>query len=339
MAKAVEAGVPVYTSLADLARQFDPNLGSYHQHPSAYPPTVVLLVRPLAELSYIQALLVWDVFELLCFVIASLLVVQYFRRRTRVDLIVLVIFMCVLWPPFYYDLYHGQVMMTILLLLTVTWLALTGGRRTLAGIFLGLLFAVKLYAWPIALLLILKRNYRTVFWAGGVFLVLNAIVAVWLGVGTLTQYYFEVAPANGQIYRTHPLNFSLFGQGSGLFGPWFGFILAAGVLVLSLVLALRSPDFDHAFMIMAAATIILSPVSWAHYMVTLLPALCLVASLKDFQIQEKVLIALLFYVAVPEIYESFLPRTIIRLIPVLFVLGLMVLLSRQLRKPAKQVEA
>jgi len=246
----------------------------------------------------------------------------------------MVIWMCVPWPPFHHDLYHGQVMMTMLLLLTGTWLALTSGRENLAGLLLGLSFALKLYGWPIAIFLLLKRKFRTVFLAIGVFALLNAAVAAWQGVGTLTEYYLKVAPAIGRIYRTHPLNFSLFAQGSGVFPPWFGFMLVAVVLVLSLVLALRSPDFDHAFMIMTAATIILSPVAWAHYMVTLMPSLCLVATAKDLQMREKVLVAFLFYVAVPEVYESILPRTIVRLIPVLFVLTLIVLLSRQLRKPS-----
>ena len=329
MAKAAVAGLPLYAPLVDLAHALDPNLTQYHQHPSAYPPTALIFIWPLAWLSYTSALVLWDVTEVVCFGVASTLIVKKLLSRTTLDRMLLVLVSCILWPPFYYDFYHGQVMMLILLLLTATWLSLTSGRNVLAGIFLGLLFALKLYGWPIAIFLILKRKFEPVVCAGIVFLLLNLIVAAWLGFAPLKQY-LPVAREIESIYRTHPLNFSLLAQGTNWLGQWFGMLLLVMGLIVSLVLASRAPDFDHGFMIMIAATIILTPISWAHYMITLVPALCLIASWKDMQLGEKVLIALLFYLAVPEIYESFVPRPIIRIMPVLFVIGLMVLLSRSL---------
>jgi len=338
MAKAAVAGQPIYAPLVDLARMFDPNLTQYHQHASAYPPTVLFFIWTLAWLPYTSALILWDVMEVVCFLFASALIVRKLRSRTTLDRLVLVIVSCVLWPPFYYDFYHGQVMMMILLLLTATWLALCSGRNVLAGICLGLLFALKLYGWPIAFFLILKRKFKPVVWAGVVFLLLNLVVAAWLGAGPLI-HYVAVAHEIESIYRTHPLNFSVLAQATNLLGQWFGMLLLVMGLILSLALASRAPDFDHGFMIMIAATIILTPVSWAHYLITLVPAFCLIVSWKDMQLREKVLVAILFYLAVPEIYESVVPRPIIRVMPVLFVLGLMVLLSRLLRhEPVRSKE-
>jgi hypothetical protein len=276
---------------------------------------------------------VWDIVEIICFAIASTLVLRELRSRTSLDRLALVVVACLLWPPFLYDLHHGQMMMTILLLLTATWLSLKSGRNTVAGIFLGLLLALKLYAWPILLFLILKRNYRPVIYAAGVFLLLNLIIIIWLGFVPVFEYYLRVAPAISLIYRTHTLNFSLFALGATLVGAWFGALLVLLVLVVSLALALRAPDFDHAFMIMVAVTIVTGPVSWAHYLITLLPALCLVVSWREMQMREKVLIAILFYLAVPEIYESFLSPRMVALIPALFVLGVILLLSRALAHP------
>jgi hypothetical protein len=330
MGKAAAFGLPVYTPLAELARIFDPDLGAFHQHSSAYPPTTLLFFRIFADLSYIRALLLWDIIELISFVIASLLILRELRSRTTLDRLALVIVASVLWPPFLYDLYHGQLMMTILLLVTGTWLSLKSGRDNVAGIFLGVLLALKLYAWPIWLFLMLKRKYRPVICAIVVFLLLNFITIIWLGLDSVLEYYLHVAPAISLIYRTHTLNFSLFALGATLVGAWFGAILVLLVLVLSLGLAWRAPDFDHAFMIMVAVAIIAGPVSWVHYLITLLPALCLVVSWKEMQMREKVLIAILFYLAVPEIYESFLSPRMVALIPAFFVLGLILLLSRAL---------
>lgn len=337
MAKAAAAGLRVYAPLVDLARIFDPSLGAFHQHSSAYPPTTLLLFRPFAELSYIHALLVWNIIEIICFAVASTLVLRELQSRTSLDRLVLVVVACLLWPPFLYDLHHGQMMMTILLLLTATWLSLKAGRNNVAGILLGFLLALKLYALPIWLFLILKRNYRSAVWtAVGVFLLLNLITIIWLGIGPVFEYYLHIAPAISLIYRTHTLNFSLFALGATLVGAWFGALLVLLILLLSLGLAWRAPDFDHAFMIMVAVTIITGPVSWVHYLITLLPALCLVVSWKEMKMPEKVLIAVLFYLVVPEIYESFVPRPIIRIMPVLFVIGLMVLLSRSLVRKNQQ---
>ena len=137
----------------------------------------------------------------------------------------------------------GQVMMLILLLLTAIWLSLTSGRNILAGIFLGFLFALKLYGWPIAVFLILRRKFEPVVWAGIVFLVLNLIVAAWLGFAPLKQY-LPVAREIEYIYRAHPMNFSLLAQGTNLLGQWFGMSL----LVMGLArLSVPSPGFRSRF--------------------------------------------------------------------------------------------
>jgi hypothetical protein len=327
MAKAAAAERPIYAPLADLAHEFDPNLGDYPQS-SAYPPTVLLLCRPLAALPYFYALLLWDVVELLCFAIASILVIRRFRSQASVRALLLIVVSFMLWPPFFYDLFQGQMMMTILLLVTITWLSLASGRHTLGGISLGLLFALKLYAAPIALLLLLQRNYRSLAWAIATFLLSNTIVVVWLGTNTLTQYYLQVAPQIERTYRAHPLNFSVYALGARLVAPWFGFVIAGIILAFAFWLAWRAPDFDHAFMILVAVTTIISPVAWTHYFITLLPAFCLLITWKEIHAGEKVLIVVLFFLAIPEMYNLFTPWSVIRIIQVLFILGLMLLLSR-----------
>ena len=330
MAKAAASGQPVYAPLADLAQQFDPNLGNFPQS-SAYPPTVLFLCRPLAALPYFYALLLWDLTEVLCFAIASILVIGRFRNQASVMALLLVVLACVLWPPFANDLYQGQMMMTILLLVTITWLSLTSGRHTLGGISLGLLFALKLYAAPIALLLLLQRNYRALAWAIAIFLLCNLIIVAWLGTGTLTQYYLQVAPQIERTYRSHPLNFSVFALGARLVAPWFGLVIVGIILAFAFWLAWRAPDFDHAFMILMAVTTIISPVAWSHYLITLLPAFCLLITWKEIQTGEKVLLTILFFLAVPEMYYQFTPYFVVRIVQVLFILGLMLLLSRLLK--------
>ena len=334
MAKAEASGQPIYTPLVDLALEFDTNLGDYHQHPAAYPPTVLYFIVPLAKFSYIGALIVWDSIEVLCFALATILIWRELRSRTAVDWLALVTVSCVVWPPFYYDLYHGQVMMMILLLLTGTWLAIKSGRHRMGGICLGLLFALKLYAWPILLFLVWRRKYRSVFWAIGLFILLNAIIAMWLGTGIFSQY-LEVAQQISLIYRTHPSNFSPFAIGTELVGTWFGVSLGVLALIIAFALAARAPDFDHAFMIMTAVSIITSPVAWGHYLITLMPAFCLITSWKSVQCQEKVLMAILVCFTLPEIYRPFLSEVIVRLIPLLFVFGVMLLLGRLLRHESR----
>jgi hypothetical protein len=258
------------------------------------------------------------------------MILRHFGGRKAQPLIPLVVVMTMLWRPFYYDLYHGQIMMLTLWIITVAWFCLRGGRDIEGGAMLGTLLALKLYAWPILVLLVARRRFRALLSTLTVFLSLNIAMMFWVGENTVLNYYLHIGPKIALIYRSHPLNFSAFAIAADLVGPWFGVVLTLIFLMSALFLTLKSQDFDHAFMIMLVCSVVVSPVAWLHYFVTLLPAFCLVASWQSFSIGERALLGLIIYASVPEIYESLLPESIMRAMPLVFTALVILLLSRQL---------
>jgi len=331
MGKAALAHLPVYTPIPELAARFNPLLGNYHWHPSAYPPPVVFLVAPFCLLPYVWALAAWTLVEVVCFASSSALVLRHFGGWKAPAQVLITILLIVLWGPFYDDLYHGQIMMLALLLLIGSWLCLRQRRDLAGGILLGLLLALKLYAWPISLFLLIQKRYRAVFAASAIFLAMNLLAMLWLGVNQVTDYYLRVGPAIGVIYRNHPINFSALAVGADFVGLWAGAALAILLLIVALMLAFRVRNFDHAFMIMLASSVVLSPVSWTHYLITLLPAFCLIASWRDITARECVFAALLVCASMPDLYDQVFPPILLRILPLLFITGLMLFIVRPFR--------
>ena len=327
MGHALRAGANLYAPLHDLAARFDPNLTDWIKV-SAYPPIVAVIGLPFSYLPYFWAIISWMAFEVGCLITAVFLIVRHFGGRDAPTPVLVTVFAFISWQPIFIDLYHGQVMIPILLLLTLVWLSLKAGKDIQAGILLGIVISIKLYAWPIAIFLVLKRRWRAPLVAFVVFVAANAVMAGWAGSATLYDYYFRVGRAVFEEYKFYPLNFSAWTVGLRSFGLAGALIMSGSVLCWSLFLALRSKDFDSAFMIMLVAATILQPIAWIHYLVTLLPAFCLIAARRKFRTSDLVLCLLLLVLILPVFHHiSHNYAALAPLPPFLFVIGLMWLIA------------
>jgi alpha-1,2-mannosyltransferase len=290
--RALLAGGNVYDSLPVLANKYEPRVGHHFEHPSPYPPIALLLLSPLALLPYEHAVSVWSIFEFSCFAITCLLLLRHFGGRNAPTSVIVTILLVIPWRPIFTDLYVGQMMMFLGLLLVLAWLSLRSGRDVLAGFLLGLVLALKLYGWPIIIFLLLSKRFTPVITAILVFIFANLLGAAVVGPQTAIEYYSVVAPGVRALYIDDPFNFSLSSTGFRLAGPWLGVILTIGGLATSLGLALRN-NADRGFVIMLSASIVLAPIAWLHYLVTLVPALCFIVARKDIQKSELIAAALI----------------------------------------------
>ena len=289
MGRALRAGVYIYEPIPELAKRFEPTLGNFLQHPSAYPPIVALIGVPLSMLPYFWSVVIWSLWELGCLFVATLLIFRHFggRRASTPVLITLGVFLA--WQPIMMDLFRGQVMLTILLLLTLTWLAFRSNQDVRAGIFLGLSLSLKFYGWPILLLFLLKRRWKAALAGATVVTSCNLLMAVWLGMDVLRDYFLNVAPGIAQLWIPNVYNFSVLSFGYRLLGEPGRISFLIVTLCICMLATFKARDLDHSFMVMLAASTILAPISWIHYFVTLLPALCLVASREEFAPSEALL--------------------------------------------------
>lgn len=211
----------------------------------ALPPFAALLVRPLAPLSDGTALSIWLLLSLAATIAGAVVVARAALPRSwpRVELAVIA---ALAFAPATYNYWHGQINGFIFLLLALGFWAYVSGRKTTAGVVLGLAAGIKLA--PLVLLLLLLRRR---WWRAAAAMVLTGTATLLIGLAALgtgpTHAFFStVLPAlnhpTGWIY-----NQSLTGALSRLFGQ--------SVLVLQPVPpALQIASLLAALVVLAAAT-------------------------------------------------------------------------------------
>ena len=138
--------------------------------------------------------MIWFVFEVFCVFALSYLLLNWsglnlgWKRVVGLGLVLLSL------EPFVYDLSLGQLSVVLILLLCLCWLCLRRGYDSVGGLFLGVVIAVKLQAWPVVVYLLLRRRWIAVFVALSVVVVSNGVVAYVVGLDQLVSYYFNVGP-------------------------------------------------------------------------------------------------------------------------------------------------
>lgn len=328
MGLALRSGRYLYLPIPELAQIFNPTLGHFLSHASAYPPIVALVGLPFSFLPYFWATALWTLLELVCLVVSSILILREFggRRASTPVILSILVFWC--WRPVYVDLYLGQIMLFILLVLTLTWICLRRGHDLTAGLLLGVVFTVKLYGWPLILFLVLKGRWKSVGAAAAIFIASNLLMIELLGSGPVLDYYLKVGPSVAAIYQTDIANFSVLISGRRLYGSLGSVVLFLGVAVITLGLAMKTRNADRAYMIVLVGTVILQPISWIHYLVTLLPAFCLIGSrrMSRFELIVALLLIVLTLLGFNEIATR-APAMWATWTPFIFVLGVMWLIS------------
>ena len=286
MAKAVLQGMDPYLPMNVLGSQFGIGFEMWH-HPSPHPPSFVILIVPLALLSYGSASVFWLLFSELC-----LLISLRYLFNCRGLALLLSFLVLLLWYPIQDELLHGQVMTCMLLLLTLGWTFLRRQQNITAGVFFGLALAVKPIAWPVMIFFLVKGKISAVLSAVAVFLCLNGIASGVMGLHRVVSYYTRVGGAVATLYSREPMNFSVFSLGPRLFegttpilqsqahteplinAPYlatpFSMIVTVALVAFTLVAAVRCKDDYRAFASLICLSVIISPTAWWFYFVPLL---------------------------------------------------------------------
>lgn len=323
--RAFRDGVFIYTPLPELAARYAPELGSFLNHPTGYPPFAALFFLPWTFVSYKSGVAGWTIIETACLITAMILVVRHFGGRSAPITVLVTALMFTTWQPVYIDLFFSQVMLFLTLLLTLTWLAVRQGKDIQAGVYLGIALALKMYGWPLVILLFLKGRRKTALVAGGVFVASVVLGVAVFGLQAFTNYYLHVGPQIAALWQADPYNFSVIALGVRQFGSVGGVVLPIALLLAGLAAALRTQEFDAAFMIVLAVSTLLQPVAWIHYFTTLLPAVCFIAVRAAHN--KALILALVLCATVPNLHYYAAVSTFAEWTPVLMVLGLILILS------------
>lgn len=290
LARAVAEGIDPYQPITMLAaRYLGPETPPTFPHPSPHPPTLALLLLPLALFDYRVATLLWLGLNLVVLELSLYPLADLAGKRLSVRKALIAGAIALAWFPVYLTLREGQVNLLLLLLVAGAVAALQHDRRLLAGVALGASLLIKQVMWPLLLLLLLRRQWRAVAACLVTVLIGYTLAAGVVGLPSLWTYLIDVLPAVARYYQGH-VNQSVWNLGHRLaldvlivglprlqpFQSLLATGLAAGlsalVLIGAVVTTLRLP-LIWAAGVMVCVSIVINPISWPHYLVlALVPA-------------------------------------------------------------------
>jgi len=261
-----------------------------------HPPFAVALMWPFAGLAFNVIAAAWFALSLgLLFVLGTVLAEiattsdeSGSSAGPRTAPAVLAFGLLLLWPPVLYNLEKGQFSILLAVLIALAWRALTRGRDSRAGIYLGAAAAIKTFPLVLGGYL-LTRAPRALKWLIVVAGMTTFAMLVWMGPRALPAFVRHSAE-NITFWQTWPaVTYSVHGAAARVFigGQWATPLMHSPALartvelVAILVLigcALRSsvrPHQDEGTRFAAWTTllVVLNPVSMGHNGVLLaLPA-------------------------------------------------------------------
>jgi hypothetical protein len=169
--------------------------------PSIYPPTVGVLVAPLTQLSYANALAVWWAIQSLCIVATGVLFYRNLElpRPWRVNALAALAALLPLWIA----IGIGQLAPLFVLVLAGGLELHKRGQRASAGLLLSLLALKPQLAAGLVLWMFLRRDYRTLLGLAAGFGVQAAAVAIAVGPEAWLDYFHALPSISAMTRRTH----------------------------------------------------------------------------------------------------------------------------------------
>jgi Glycosyltransferase family 87 len=263
---------------------------------NAHPPTSVLLAVPFAWLNYWDALTAWNLVSLALLGVTIWLILRELdlpRPAWLVFPIVTLVVICGVFGVLRSQLREGQLNLVLLLLVTGAWTSGRKGNTVTAGALVGAATAIKIFPGFLFLYFLFQRQWRSL--ASGVlsFLALTVLTAAILGPDAYRSYVYDILPTLDN-FRSAWLGMSLRCYFSKLFDPYLPLnqvvplhhdpLLArlAWMSCSALVVALAAwtvyrarslQQRDNAFGVCLMAMLLVSPLTWEHYLLLLISPL------------------------------------------------------------------
>lgn len=255
---------------------------------TAHPPTAGLLFLPLALVQYPTAATIWFGLEIGCLILSVYMLGQDSKAHVSLLGTLAVTGLLLAWHPVVADLTYGQLGLVQLPFLAIAWRVLQQRRDSLAGLLIGIAFLIKPFLWPLALFLLLQRNWRT-FGSLTVTVLLGYCITVWrIGYQAHLIYFTRTLPEVSQLYKAHVSNISLWSLGWRLFdgtgieqvtlptapplvrNPTAAQFVSIAIPLLTMLTAYlavrRIRRTDEWFGLAICVSILVSPIAWTHYM-------------------------------------------------------------------------
>jgi len=243
-----------------------------------YPPFAAALFTPIAAIPALVTRLVWELASVAAFAWACWLALKLAGVRPSRTGLLAMIAAGLLLEPVYHTLYLGQVNIFLMaLVLADVWLAARGRH---AGVGIGVATAIKMTPGIFIVLFLLTRRTRdavtaTVTFAGCV------AIGFLVDPGASRLYWTRLFYDTKRVGGAYISNQSPYGavarilDGVGHVGAWYYVIPAViGVAGLAVAATLaRRDDWLGAAAVTGITGLLVSPISWTHHWVWIMPAL------------------------------------------------------------------
>jgi alpha-1,2-mannosyltransferase len=249
-----------------------------HANWFTYPPFAALIFTPLTATPTFIVRMCWELASVGAIGWACVNTVKLAGYRPTRILILAMVAAAFLLEPMYHTLYLGQVNLFLLAVVLADISRVSRGRP--AGVGIGIAAAIKLVPAVFIVLLLLTRRTRDAVIAAATFTCCGAIGYL-VDPGASRLYWTRLFDDTRRVSATYISNQSPYAAvtrilgGVGHVGGWYVIIslcLGLSGLAIAAVQAARN-DWLGATAVTGTTGLLVSPISWTHHWVWILPAL------------------------------------------------------------------
>jgi hypothetical protein len=253
-------------------------------HWFTYSPFAAIVFVPVAALPLTLARVLWDLVSLAALAYSCVVTLRLAGYRPSRVMVAGVVAAAVALDPVYQTLFLGQINLILLaLILTDVW-HVSRGRDTgrWVGIGVGVAAAIKLTPAIFIVFLVLAGRLKAALIAAGTF-VGCCLIGFAVAPSASARYWVHLFYDTKRVGAPYISNQSPYGtairlaEGAAHIGGWWLVVpIVFGAVGLSVAVVLaRRDDWLGAATVTGTAGLLVSPISWAHHWVWILPALVL----------------------------------------------------------------
>jgi alpha-1,2-mannosyltransferase len=252
-------------------------------HWFTYSPFAAMVFVPVAALPLALARVLWDLVSVAALACSCVLILKLAGRPPSRLLVAGVVAAAMALDPVWETLFLGQINLILLaLILTDIWLVSRGSAGLAAGAGVGLAAAIKLTPAIFIVFFLLAGRTRAAVAAAGTF-VLCGLAGFGLAPHASALFWEHLSHDTRRVGAAYISNQSPYAAairiagGQGHIGWWWvavSLVVAVSGLAAAVALARRG-DWLAAATATGTTGLLVSPISWAHHWVWVLPALVL----------------------------------------------------------------
>jgi alpha-1,2-mannosyltransferase len=252
-------------------------------HWFTYSPFAAIVFVPVATLPLALARVGWDLVSVAALAYSCTRILQIAGYRPTRLMVAAFVAAAMALDPVWETLFLGQINLILLaLILTDIWLVSRGSSRLAVGVGVGIAAAIKLTPAIFIVFFLLASRTRAAVVAAGTF-VGCGLIGFLVAPHASTQYWEHLSHDTRRVGAPYISNQSPYAAairvagGQAHIGWWWVMVsLAFAVIGLAVAAVLaRRGDWLGATAVTGATGLLVSPISWAHHWVWILPALVL----------------------------------------------------------------